>query len=183
MHQADISRVQGFSTVLAVLTGTSFLISIGLLVMYQIWSFRAYRNVCEEEKTQVWRNYWSLLGWIVPFINLIFPGLVLSRIWTTYQNKAISDHRLKSGPEVVWIWWALFAVSCTLSLLQFAVVFFGAGVFNFQTRSLEGLFNAMVYINLIDQVINMSSLLVLSYVISKIHSFELAWSKKLQETN
>lgn len=182
IHTKDYDRIYYITLTSKLIGICTFLVFIALIILFQMWCYRAYRNAYYSTQHSNWKPYWSVLGWFVPILNWFLPPLILSRTWLVAQNKAISDDRLKSGSEVIWIWWALFVLTILIRMFYFISLWLNL-LYSNSTSSfvpIKDVYQAMPYLNIIEHLLNIASLLTLAYIVRNIHSFEMTWNKKLE---
>lgn len=105
-HQGTVGVIQ---LVLWVLTAIGFL----------LWYSRAYRNVIALGLRQPrYGTRWAVIGWFVPFVNLVLPKHVVNDTWRgSDPGMVYGDVAYGKRPVhgVVHLWWGFFLVSGVLA--------------------------------------------------------------------
>lgn len=86
-------------------------------VLFVIWFFLAYRNISLWHKTRRSLS-WTVLAWIVPFINLVRPMTMMLEV---VEQSAPANRKENPSPTPVIAWWFLWVFA------QFALIFVVAG--------------------------------------------------------
>lgn len=86
-------------------------------IVFAAWFFLAYRNISLWHKTR--RSLpWTILAWIVPFINLVRPMTMMLEV---VEHSAPPNRKENPSPTPVIAWWILWVFA------QFGLLFLAAG--------------------------------------------------------
>ena len=91
-------------------------------VLLIIWTYRIYFNIHKLDNYQPENTLnWSVIGWIFPALNFIYPYRIISESYLEYQNQIDYDAYRTKNP--IFIWWILFLFS--YALIPIIITFVG----------------------------------------------------------
>ena len=97
--------------------------------MFIGWFVRCYRNLPVLGVTGMrFAPAWSLLGWLVPLVNLVVPKELVDDLWRASDPKLpvrSAGWRLRTVPLRIHLWWACLV--CSTVLLGIAAWMLAAG--------------------------------------------------------
>lgn len=86
-------------------------------ILFVVWFFLAYRNISLWHKTRRSLS-WSVLAWLVPFVNLVRPMTMMLEI---VEQSAPPNRKENPSPTPVVAWWFLWVFA------QFGLIFVVTG--------------------------------------------------------
>jgi hypothetical protein len=98
------------------------LLHLSLYTLLIIWTYRVYFNIHRLDNYQPENSLnWSVIGWIFPALNFIYPYRIISESYLEYQNQIEFDAYRTKNP--ILIWWILFMFS--YALIPVIITFLG----------------------------------------------------------
>lgn len=114
------SRADDADTFVGVIVLLFGLVSLSIVVLLIIWTFRAMKN---NEYLGRWNGRftpgWGIAGWLIPFANLVIPVLIFQDLWRGSDvsvPRGDSNWRQGRGSGLVGWWWATYVGSTVLSV-------------------------------------------------------------------
>jgi ABC-type Fe3+ transport system permease subunit len=110
-----VGRAQDADDLVSAARSISLLLSLVLLVLIIIWTYRAMKN-----NEALGRPYprlkpgWGIAGWLIPFANLVIPVLILQDLWRGSEvstPRGDPNWRSNGGSALVGWYWGVFLVS------------------------------------------------------------------------
>ena len=89
------------------------------------WHHRAQANLADAGLVGLrWSPTWAVLGWLIPYANLVVPFLVMRETWRGSHARAPTGWEAQPVPAWLNGWWALWVGGSLLSVLvHFTLVF------------------------------------------------------------
>ena len=85
-------------------------VSIGVLVLSIVWTYRSTVNARAAERTGLrWSPGWTIAGWLVPFLNFIVPYQAWSDLWRSSEVDTARGDAWRERPASPLLigWWFL----------------------------------------------------------------------------
>jgi hypothetical protein len=93
-------------------------------VLFLAWLFRLRINVRALGVRKLeFARAWSLLGFLVPILNVVRPYQVIAEVWRASDPSVIDSFEWKSveAPQFLALWWGTFVIAVTLELAAFGL--------------------------------------------------------------
>ncbi|HEX5588492.1 MAG TPA: DUF4328 domain-containing protein [Acidimicrobiia bacterium] len=106
-------RAQDADDFVSASVAIALLLYVATGVVFIVWQWRSAKNLEALGRTGAPRGPgWSIAGWLVPFVNFVFPVLIVQDLWrgTTAGTGPGDGWRKERSSGLVWCWWALFLV-------------------------------------------------------------------------
>jgi Domain of unknown function (DUF4328) len=80
------------------------IVTVVLAGSFLTWFVRARRNLDRLPQARLhWGWGWSVVGWLVPFLNLLLPPLVLAEV--VRESLPAGSRERTAGAALAWGWW------------------------------------------------------------------------------
>jgi Domain of unknown function (DUF4328) len=147
---------------------THLLMFIVCIVLFILWSRRAYNNLNLSGKASTkYAEGWAAGAWFVPFLNLGRPYLIIQEIWEKTQDATEGLLNYYRSNIVGWWWasWIFYNVATNLTTNIF------------KGNSIDDLYNATIA-DFICNVFELGALVLIIIIVKRIAEFE----KNLQQS-
>jgi hypothetical protein len=94
---------------------------VGVAVVFIVWFYAAYSNLRLLGVGLTRGAYWAVLGWLIPFVNLVLPKRIANDIWRGSNPEPPADGGFEAA-SIPWFhtaWWGLFVVDGIFDRIAF----------------------------------------------------------------
>jgi hypothetical protein len=106
---AELDRLVEREELLALTRGLGVL---GTGIVFMVWLHLAHRSDRLADDRRTHRSFWSWLGWLIPFVNLIMPAKMVNEVRTASQPE---DRPPAKG--LLGAWWACLLLGWIISVV------------------------------------------------------------------
>ena len=92
--------------------------------LFCAWLFRLRVNVrALGVRKLVFARRWSVLGFLVPVLNVVRPYQVMAEVWRASDPSVLDPFEWTSvePPRILTLWWATFVIAATLEFAAFGL--------------------------------------------------------------
>lgn len=88
-------------------------------LLFLAWLYRLRVNVRALGMRKLdWARSWSVLGFLVPVLNVVRPYQVMAEVWRASDPSELDPFEWKSvePPQLLALWWATFVIAAALEI-------------------------------------------------------------------
>ena len=102
----------------AMSSGIFHLVVLASIVVFLMWVHRSISNLQALGSTDVTAPSDAVWAFIIPFVNLVRPHTIMSKLWTESQRQGVDENGvpLPVSTRIVTVWWVLNLVAGLVAL-------------------------------------------------------------------